>query len=56
VILGGCYFVAKGNAGDVTLKGAGIVMKTGTAGLALVALGLLFYLLIGYLILKMRRA
>jgi hypothetical protein len=55
VIIAGFWFISKGNSGDVSVKGAGLELKTGTVGLGMVGLGLIFYLLIGALIVKMHR-
>jgi hypothetical protein len=55
VLVAGGYFIADGKAGQITLKGMGIQLDAGTAGLSLVGIALAFYLLIGYLIVKMRK-
>ena len=52
VIVAGFYFLFSGAKGDVVLSGQGYELKTGTAGIALVVLGLLFYLGMGWIIEK----
>jgi hypothetical protein len=48
MIAGGFYFLIAGTPGDVAVSGKGFEIKTGTAGIALLILGPLFYLAIGW--------
>lgn len=51
-ILAGLFFVYRGIAGDVTVDIGGNTLRTGSVGVALVFIGLAFYLLIGRAVLK----
>lgn len=50
--LAGVYLLVVGTPGDIEIGGKSLTIKTGTAGLGLVVLALLFYLAIGKMIMN----
>ena len=52
VVIVGLYHTIVGGSGDLEISAFGIELKTQAAGIALTALGLIFYLAIGKLVLS----
>ena len=50
VVAFGAYLTTTGGAGDIELSGLGLHLRTRAGGIALIALGLAFYLRIGKLL------
>lgn len=55
MIIAGICLLVVGTQGGVELAGKGLTLKTNTAGIALVALGLVFYLIIGAMLVRRMR-
>lgn len=50
LVIAGIRLVFVGGPGDIEISGLGIEVKTQTGGIALIAIGLIFYLAIGKMV------